>query len=61
MKNEVFKSGHGNILQQLWGFGERLQIKWKHLKKCFCGAKIIQASVQIIKWYVVYILNVSKA
>ena len=28
---------------------------------CFCGAKIIQASLQIIKWYVVYILNVTKA
>ena len=32
-KNVVFKSGNGNILQQLWGFGERLHIKRKHLKK----------------------------
>ena len=39
-ENVVFKSGNGNILQQLWGFGKRLQLKWKHLKKfVFVGQK----------------------
>ena len=32
-ENVVFKSGNGNILQQLWGFGEHLKIKWNHFKK----------------------------
>ena len=34
------------------GSGERYQIKWKHLKKHVFGAKITQASLQIIKRYV---------
>ena len=43
------------------GDGERWQIKWKHLKKHILGGKITQASLQTIKWYVPYILNVLKA